>query len=173
MFRPEPAHYLFDWGDTLMVDFPNQSGKMKDWPHVKICDNAQQVLAFLSQKAKIHIATSARDSQPEDIQQAFALGGLAKYIDNYFCRYNTGFGKDKREFYTTIIGNLGVLPAKIVMTGDNLHRDVLPCLELGMQAVLLDTTKKLQQGFSSDGFYIIHNLSALLEEGKDIHAHRN
>jgi len=164
MFTPQPAHYLFDWGNTLMVDFPNQSGKMKDWPRVKCCDNAQQVLAFLSQKAKIHIATSARDSQPEDIQQAFARGGLAKYIDNYLCRYNTSFDKDNPNFYSAIIASLGVLPAKIVMIGDNLHQDVLPCLEVGMQAVWLDTTKTQQQGLSSDGFHIIHSLSDILIE---------
>ncbi|MBD1571604.1 HAD family hydrolase, partial [Aliivibrio sp. S10_S31] len=23
--------YLFDWGDTLMVDFPNTQGKMCNW----------------------------------------------------------------------------------------------------------------------------------------------
>ena len=25
--------YLFDWGDTLMTDFPDASGKMCDWEH--------------------------------------------------------------------------------------------------------------------------------------------
>lgn len=27
--------YLFDWGDTLMVDFPDQEGKMCNWSKVE------------------------------------------------------------------------------------------------------------------------------------------
>jgi len=27
--------YLFDWGDTLMVDFPGTPGKMCDWQVVE------------------------------------------------------------------------------------------------------------------------------------------
>ena len=32
--------YLFDWGDTLMVDYVDAIGKMCDWPSVKAVDGA-------------------------------------------------------------------------------------------------------------------------------------
>ena len=37
--------YLFDWGDTLMVDFPNASGKMCDWVTVEAIIGANDTLA--------------------------------------------------------------------------------------------------------------------------------
>ncbi|TOF26880.1 hydrolase, partial [Vibrio parahaemolyticus] len=34
--------YLFDWGDTLMIDFPDQIGKMCDWVNVQAVNGALQ-----------------------------------------------------------------------------------------------------------------------------------
>jgi hypothetical protein len=41
--------YLFDWGDTLMIDYPEAQGKMHEWRSVKAVDGAADALAFLSQ----------------------------------------------------------------------------------------------------------------------------
>ncbi|TON05786.1 hydrolase, partial [Vibrio parahaemolyticus] len=34
--------YLFDWGDTLMNDFPDQTGKMCDWENIQAVNGALQ-----------------------------------------------------------------------------------------------------------------------------------
>ena len=31
-------HFLFDWGDTLMVDIPGQTDPMCDWSEDKLID---------------------------------------------------------------------------------------------------------------------------------------
>ncbi len=49
--------YLFDWGDTLMVDFPGVPGKMCDWEIVEAVTGAKEALAALSKHAQIYIAT--------------------------------------------------------------------------------------------------------------------
>ncbi|EHK8978101.1 HAD family hydrolase, partial [Vibrio vulnificus] len=38
------AVYLFDWGDTLMVDFPEQNGKMCEWAIVEAVNGAHEAL---------------------------------------------------------------------------------------------------------------------------------
>ncbi|MEK6212965.1 MAG: HAD family hydrolase, partial [Vibrio fluvialis] len=48
--------YLFDWGDTLMVDNPSQTGKMCDWPSVEATPQALEALRMLSLHAEIYIA---------------------------------------------------------------------------------------------------------------------
>ncbi|KAB2823081.1 HAD family hydrolase, partial [Aliivibrio finisterrensis] len=64
--------YLFDWGDTLMVDFPNTQGKMCDWETVQAVDGALEMLASLSQKGHLlYVATGADDSCVQDIELAF------------------------------------------------------------------------------------------------------
>jgi len=40
--------YLFDWGDTLMVDFPGVPGKMCNWDVVEAVDGAKEALEHLS-----------------------------------------------------------------------------------------------------------------------------
>ena len=84
--------YLFDWGDTLMVDIPGQAGKMCDWPEVKTVDGAAETLARLSQSSRIYVATNAVESTPDDIERAFERVGLSQFISGYFCRAILGIG---------------------------------------------------------------------------------
>ncbi len=130
--------YLFDWGDTLMVDFKGVPGKMCDWDHVEATPFAKQALEKLSKTAQIYIATAAAQSSPKDIEKAFERVGLSDYITGYFCRQNTGFTKPDPLFYQTIFEKLNVLPHQVTMVGDTLENDILPCLELGCHTVWLD-----------------------------------
>ena len=59
--------YLFDWGDTLMVDFPQNTGKMCEWETVEAIEGAKDALAVLSQTANIYIATGAADSTEQEL----------------------------------------------------------------------------------------------------------
>ena len=43
---------LFDWGNTLMVDFPDAQGKMCDWETVQEVSGARALLAELSKIIK-------------------------------------------------------------------------------------------------------------------------
>lgn len=61
--------YLFDWGDTLMVDFPEAKGSMCDWDEVRAVDGAKEALAHLSKKHKIYIATGAAQSTEVQIKK--------------------------------------------------------------------------------------------------------
>ena len=76
---------LFDWGNTLMTDFPDAQGKMCDWEIVQEVSGAQALLAELSKHHNIYIATNAADSSKTDIIRAFERVGLSQYIDGYFC----------------------------------------------------------------------------------------
>ncbi len=90
---------LFDWGDTLMVDFPAAEGKMCDWSHVEPVEGAEQVLRSLSACVDIYVATGAADSSETDICKAFKRVNLDRWISGYFCSANLGVGKDSPEFF--------------------------------------------------------------------------
>ena len=55
-------HFLFDWGDTLMVDYPDEEGPMFKWPKVAVVEGAFELLYILSRRAECHVATNAEDS---------------------------------------------------------------------------------------------------------------
>ncbi|XAW88503.1 hypothetical protein ABDK09_03050 [Vibrio sp. CDRSL-10 TSBA] len=92
--------YLFDWGDTLMIDNPSLPGKMCDWPQVEATPHALETLRRLSQRAEIYIATNAENSVEADVRNAFLRVGLDDYIRGYFCKQTLGVSK----------GNAVVLP---------------------------------------------------------------
>jgi FMN phosphatase YigB (HAD superfamily) len=129
--------YLFDWGDTLMVDFPGVPGKMCDWEVVEAVDGAIEALAHLSQKAKIYIATGAADSTELEIEKAVERVGLSRFISGYFCRANLGISKGSPEFYHAIIANLGASADRVAMVGDSLIKDIEPAAAIGIKPIWL------------------------------------
>ena len=127
--------YLFDWGDTLMIDFPGVAGKMCDWETVEAVSGAKDALAVLSQHAKIYIATGAADSTELEIQQAFERVGLNKFISGYFCKANLGLSKGTPEFLQSILSNLNISAASVAMVGDNYEKDIMPAISVGIQPI--------------------------------------
>ena len=139
--------YLFDWGDTLMVDFPGSSGKMCDWADVQAVEGAENTLAYLSAKARIYVATGAAHSTVEDIQKAFHRVGLDRYISGYFCRSNVGLPKGSAEFLIEVLQRLGVTPSDATMVGDSFEKDIAPALATGIKPVwLTDETARVPEG---------------------------
>lgn len=128
-------HYLFDWGDTLMVDLPNQTGPMCDWPKVEVVEGALECLKHLSKNVQCHLATNAEDSTEIQIRQALKRAGLSQYIQQIFCRENLGVGKTQPEYFQNIIEKLNTPAKQIMMTGDSLDKDVYPALNAGLKAV--------------------------------------
>ncbi|EPE2683173.1 HAD family hydrolase [Vibrio alginolyticus] len=127
--------YLFDWGDTLMVDFPEQSGKMCDWEVVQAVTGAHEALKKLSSTHHVYVATNAADSSESDIKSAFDRVGLTQYISGYFCKANLGVGKGTPEFFNKIINVLGVEPQSVVMVGDTYSKDIEPAITAGIKAI--------------------------------------
>ncbi|RJX67157.1 HAD family hydrolase [Vibrio sinensis] len=131
--------YLFDWGNTLMVDFPVQNGKMCEWRDVQAVDGASELLAKLVKHSDIYIATNAADSSSNEIKAAFDRVDLAQYIDGYFCKANLGIGKGTPEFFHRILKELNVCASSVTMIGDSFDDDIAPALSVGIQAIWLNT----------------------------------
>jgi len=129
--------YLFDWGDTLMVDFPDISGKMCDWKYVEAVTGAKETLATLSKNSKIYIATGADDSTEPDIKRAFERVGLSQFISGYFCKANVGASKGSPEFFNFILTQLEIPSESVAMVGDKLDKDIKPAIAAGIQPIWL------------------------------------
>ncbi|BBM66156.1 hydrolase [Vibrio alfacsensis] len=127
--------YLFDWGNTLMVDFPHAQGKMCNWEHVETIPKAREMLSELSQNHSIYIATSASDSRLEDVQKAFQRVELDPFISGYFCYANLGVKKNHPAFYQAIAAQLKVKPTQLTMVGDLPQKDIYPAMEAGLNTI--------------------------------------
>jgi putative hydrolase of the HAD superfamily len=118
-----------------MVDLPNQTGPMCDWPQIQVVEGAKACLQRLSQHAQCHLATNAEDSTESQIRLALQRAGLSEYIEHIFCRENLGVGKTDLSYYPKIIDTLKVNLEHITMVGDSLERDVHQALRAGIKAV--------------------------------------
>ena len=127
--------YLFDWGDTLMVDMPGVPGKMCDWEIVEAVDGAKETLDFLSENAKIYIATGAADSKEQDIEKALSRVGLSCFISGYFCEANLGAPKGSPEYLPAILNILKMPAERVAMVGDSLAKDIQPAVAVGIQPI--------------------------------------
>jgi putative hydrolase of the HAD superfamily len=157
--------YLFDWGDTLMVDFPEQQGKMCDWSKVAAIDNSVETLSKLSKTASIYVATSAIDSSEKDIKKAFQRVGLDEFIDGYFCTQNVGFSKGEDGFLQAILTTLDCKSSQVFMVGDNIEKDILPALKQGITPILFTAKGTLLNKEPIGQVRVIDCLSELIEVG--------
>jgi len=152
--------YLFDWGDTLMVDFPEFSGKMCSWKKVEAVQGANLTLSKLSKNAQIYIATGALESTVDEIRSAFSQVDLDQYITGYFCKANLGVEKGNSIFFKTILEKLKLHPRDVTMVGDSLSRDIEPALKLGLNVVWFC---KNEPNSTNTNIQVISKLSELCE----------
>lgn len=129
------AHYIFDWGDTLMIDFPGTKGPMCAWDQVAAVESARETLAVLHREAGCYLATNAQASKERDIIKALERVGLADHIDRVFCFENVGFRKPSLAFFKTILDAIGAAPSHAVMVGDSLETDVRGAMAAGLNGI--------------------------------------
>ncbi len=130
--------FLFDWGDTILKNFPNETGKMYAWQIVEAMPNAEKMLSELSQLADCYLATNAKESNKEDIIKALQRVNLHKYFKDIFCYKEIGFFKPSKEYFDTIVEKLNIEKSEIVMIGDNLETDIKGAESNGIESILYD-----------------------------------
>jgi len=130
--------YLFDWGDTLMRDFPDEKGAMCNWNKVEMMPNADKMLRELSQIADCYLATNAKDSTKGEIFKALERVRLDVYIKDIFCFQELGVSKPSSEYFDIILKRLIKRKEDLLMIGDNIETDVQGVKKLGIDAILYD-----------------------------------
>jgi len=116
---------LFDWGDTVMRDYPEITIPMVEWETVEVVEGIADVLAYLhSSGRRIILATSAAISDENQIRGALARGGLAAYFSQIYCFKNTNLPKGE-EFYLYILNDLQISASDALIVGDGFEKDVL------------------------------------------------
>ncbi len=149
---------LFDWGDTLMVDF-NTPGKMNSWPEIAAVEGARETLTALAPHFTLYMATNAQDSTRQEIEAVLEKVSLKAGLNGVFCKADLGVDKMSDGFYPAILQKLQLEPNQVMMVGDSLVKDITPAKRCGLLTAWL--TSEAQQ--HSDADFVINNLTQLLE----------
>ena len=127
---------LFDWGNTLMIDFPDQTGPMYRWSKIEAVKNAEACLSKLSEEIPCYIATNAKDSTREDIYKALHAVQIGKYITDIFCFKEIGYEKPTEDFFKCTFEKLSLAPHEVVLIGDDIEKDFNGARRNGMYGIL-------------------------------------
>jgi putative hydrolase of the HAD superfamily len=141
-FPPKIKTLVFDWGNTLMREFPEYSGIMADWPRVEAMPGANQALAILKDRFKIVLATNASQSDSDQVRLALARVGLSEPILSIFTPRQLGSRKPELTFFRALEGVLGTSPDQIVMVGDDYLSDAFGPHRAGWHAIWYNPSYK-------------------------------
>ena len=98
---------LFDWGNTVMIDFPDETGPMHSWSRVELVSGAEACLKKLSMNYLILLATNAKDSTSNDIRKALDRVEISRYFNEIVCFREVGFPKPTKEFFDFVLNRTG------------------------------------------------------------------
>jgi len=152
---------LFDWGDTLMRDFPEFSGPMIGWPRVEPVEHAPDVLADLHKTWTLALGTNAVDSNEEEIRAALARAELNRFLDRVYCFRKIGYKKPSAEFFGYILNDLGLDRSSLFMVGDDFDSDVIGAIRCGIRAVWYNGQSTEVR--KAEMYQTIHDLRSLPE----------
>jgi putative hydrolase of the HAD superfamily len=164
MDRIKPV-LLFDWGDTLMRDFPGFTTPMADWPHVQALPGVSETLALLQPAWRMCVASNADVSDEPAIRRALGRVDLDRWFERVYCSRSIGFKKPEPQFFGFILQDLNVQPSQAVMVGDSYPTDVLGANTSGLKAVWFNwKTPEEQSTAMHSTIHQFDQLPGVLEE---------
>ncbi len=129
---------LFDWGNTLMRDFPDAEGPMADWPRVETLPGVKEILRQLRPHWTLALATNAVASSEPAVWKALARGGIASLLDKVYCFQTIGHMKPAPAFFDYIVQDLPMDRDRIVMVGDDFENDIRGATRSGIRSIWLN-----------------------------------
>jgi FMN phosphatase YigB (HAD superfamily) len=129
---------VFDWGDTLMRDFPRYSGPMAQWPDVELIPGVKEALAQLDGKYVCCVASNAGSSDAHLMKLALRRVGIDGFFQHFLTSRELGFNKPDVRFFREVAHRLKIEPGRGVMIGNDYARDIVPARSVGMRTVLLE-----------------------------------
>ena len=150
---------LFDWGNTIMVDF-GLPGPMYMWEKVSWVPGAEQALQMLS-GFTCCLATNAGESDSEAVRKGLERVGADRYFSHIFSSKEIGFEKPDPRFFRYILQKLQTSPGNCIMIGDNYATDITGARTVGMKTVLKTADPRERDFPLAD--VVIHGMNELYD----------
>ena len=149
---------LFDWGNTIMVDFC-LPGPMYEWAKVEWVPGAEESLKELSSAYPCYVATNAGQSDACAVRQGLSRVGAEKYFSGIFASTDLGHEKPSPDFFQEISSSLNIPFEELVMIGDNYIKDIEGAGKCGIKTVFLNHKPGPENFPMADA--IIHSMQEL------------
>jgi len=155
---------IFDWGDTVMRDFPDCKGPMADWEHVEWIPFMEDALKILFPKYICCIASNAGYSDSTVMYKALKRIGADKYFHYLFTSKDLGYEKPDPRFFQKIAEEIKTDPSECVMIGNIYEKDISGAKAVGMKTIFFN--EKMISGNFSEADIVLHSMKDLPEAVK-------
>ena len=145
---------LFDWGNTVMVDF-GLPGPMYTWDKVAWVPGAEKSLQLLSSRFPCCMATNAGASTTPEVLAALKRVGADVYFKHIFLAKEIGHLKPDHRFFRFISEKLSLPFSSLVMIGDHYEKDCIGAKDIGMMTIYYNA-RQIQGNFSRADAVINH-----------------
>lgn len=143
----QPLTLVFDWGNTLMKEFPEYDGPMADWPQVVEVDGVVEALeALMLGRHPMLVATNAKASTAEQVWKALRRVGLGEYFRAVFTPGELDARKPEVAFFRGIQSVADFPAHAMVMVGDDYAADILGAKTAGWRAIWYNPQKRPAPG---------------------------
>ncbi len=129
---------IFDWGDTVMRDYPELKTPMFTWEHLELIPDILPALQILESKYIMVIATNAGQSDTDAMIKALDRVNVSKYFHYFFSSKDLGFSKPDIRFFNSIAKSLNQQPENCLMIGNMYDKDIVGAKDAGMKTILFD-----------------------------------
>lgn len=107
---------------------------MATWPQVAATAGAHAMLAALSKRFRLVVATNATDSRAAQVRAALARVQMGEYFSAIFTAAELGSRKPEPLFFFNLQSVLGASPDNLLMVGDDYRVDILGAKIAGWHA---------------------------------------
>lgn len=150
---------IFDWGDTVMRDYPELPGAMCDWTHVELIPHVYEALTELKSKYTLVIATTAGVSDTDAMIRALERVGVKEMFSKFYSSKDLGVAKPDPLFFTEVCRRAELQPSCTVMVGNDYDKDIVGAKTAGLITVFFN--EKHRQGNFPAADIIIFSMDSL------------
>jgi putative hydrolase of the HAD superfamily len=157
---------IFDWGDTVMRDYPECKGPMADWEHVELIPYIEDALKILSHNYICCIASNAGFSDTPLMCKALKRVTAEKYFDYFFTSKDLGYEKPDINFFQKIAEEIKINLEECIMIGNDYKKDITGAKTAGMKTIFFN--EKNIAGQFPDADMEIHSMMELIKISQKI-----
>ena len=126
---------IFDWGDTVMRDFPEYPGPMAYWPEVEAVAGIEPALQQLQNDFICCLASNAVDSDAGLMGLALSRVNLRQHFQYLFTSRELGYKKPDTAFYRELLRRMNLQPEQCIAVGNSYEKDIVPAKSIGMHTI--------------------------------------
>lgn len=157
---------IFDWGDTLMRDYPELPGPMYTWKHVECVEGAPELLDNLHKRYVLCVATNAGASDTVAMRKALQRVNIEQYFSGFFSSKDLGVAKPDPMFFLKICNSMSIEPKYAMMVGNDYAKDICGAARAGLHTIYFVENIE-PKGFVQENFplanHIVHHLLDLMQ----------